>query len=116
MVETDTSPHPTNRPTWLLIAIGLGLLVAPVVGGVIWFFSGDAPDAVDLEETASAVDDTSAEEAAGSVDGIEGTWTVDTGLGDFRVTEETTATFAGFRVEEVLTTLGSTTASAALPR
>jgi hypothetical protein len=115
VVETDTSPNPTKRPPWLPIAIGLGLLVAAMVFGVIWFFSGDAPESVDLEETASAVDDTSAEGAGGNVDGIEGTWTVDTGVGDFSVTEETTATFAGFRVEEVLTTLGSTTAVGRTP-
>ena len=115
VAETDTSPNPTKRPPWLPIAIGLGLLVVAVIGGVIWFFGGDAPDAVDLEETASAVDNTTAEETTGSADGIEGTWTVDTGVGDFSVTEETTATFAGFRVEEVLTTLGSTTAVGRTP-
>jgi polyisoprenoid-binding protein YceI len=115
VVETDTSPNPTKRPPWLPIAIGLGLLVAAVVGGIIWFFGGDAPDAVDLEQTASAADDTSAAETAGAADGIEGTWAVDTGVGEFSVTEETTATFAGFRVEEVLTTLGSTTAVGRTP-
>jgi hypothetical protein len=59
----------------LPIAIGLGLLVAAVVGGIIWFFGGDAPDAVDLDQTASAADDTSSEETAGNADGIDGTWT-----------------------------------------
>jgi polyisoprenoid-binding protein YceI len=115
VVETDTSPNSTKRPPWLPIAIGLGLLIAAVVGGIIWFFGGDAPDAVDLEQTASAADDPSAEETAGSADGIDGNWTVDTGVGEFSVTEETTATFAGFRVEEVLTTLGSTTAVGRTP-
>ena len=33
---------------------------------------------------------------------------MDTTVGEFTVTEETTATFAGFRVEEVLESIGST--------
>jgi hypothetical protein len=68
-----------------------------------------------LEQTALAADDTSAEETAGNTDGIDGTWTVDTSVSEFSVTEETTATFAGFRVEEVLTTVGSTTAVGRTP-
>ena len=40
---------------------------------------------------------------------------MDTTVGEFTVTEETTATFAGFRVEEVLESIGSTTAVGRTP-
>ena len=82
------------------------------IGGLIWFFAGDAPAEVDLTETVSAVEESAVVE---TTDGIEGEWSVDTTVGEFTVTEETTATFAGFRVEEVLESIGSTTAVGRTP-
>lgn len=112
--KTSTSQAPAaaaNRP-WKALLIGLALIVVAGAAGLFWFFGGEAPAAVDLSATASEVSegievDTSS--SAGTT-GIAGTWTVDTSVGEFNVTEDTTATFAGFRVEEVLTSIGSTTA------
>ena len=41
--------------------------------------------------------------------GIEGAWTVDTETGEFDY-ETATGTFAGFRIQEELASIGSTTA------
>jgi polyisoprenoid-binding protein YceI len=126
VIETETaseSPASTSRRRLLPWVIGLGLIVVIAAGGLFWFFSGDAPAEVDLTETASAVTESSVTEtsatgaASGVVttDGIEGIWSVDTSVGEFTVTEETTATFAGFRVEEVLESIGSATAVGRTP-
>ncbi len=115
MIDTETaieSPTSGTRRRWLPWAIGLGLVVALVAGGLLWFFAGDAPAEVDLTETVSAVSTPSAVE---TTDGIDGGWSVDTNVGEFTVTDETTATFAGFRVEEVLESIGSTTAIGRTP-
>jgi len=109
--ETE-SPTGRKRNRWLPWAIGLGLIAAVASGGLFWFFAGGAPAEVDLTETVSAVDETAAVQTS---DGIEGEWSVDTSVGEFIVTDETTATFAGFRVEEVLESIGSTTAVGRTP-
>jgi polyisoprenoid-binding protein YceI len=121
MIDTKAnteSPSGETRRRWVPWAIGLGLIVVLVGGAMVWFFAGDAPAEVDLTETVSAVSESSIGETSASVattagvtaDGIEGTWSVDTTVGEFTVNGETTATFAGFRVEEVLESIGSTTA------
>ena len=46
---------------------------------------------------------------------MQGTWTVDTSVGEFTVTEDTEATFAGFRVNEVLDAIGETVAVGRTP-
>jgi len=115
MIDTETtteisSRHETRR--WLPWIIGLGLTAAVAIGGLIWFFAGDPPAEVDLTETVTAVQESMAVE---TTDGIEGEWSVDTTVGAFTVTEKTTATFAGFRVEEVLDSIGSATAVGRTP-
>jgi polyisoprenoid-binding protein YceI len=113
----------------------VGAIVIAVAGGLFWFFGGEAPAEVDLAATASSVaednDPGSASSAtekastdAGSTNdasneavstGVEGTWNVDTSQGEFTVEDTTTATFVGFRVEEVLNSIGSTTAVGRTP-
>ena len=46
--------------------------------------------------------------------GIAGTWTVDTSIGEFSF-EDSTGTFVGFRVQEELCGIGSTTAVGRTP-
>ncbi len=120
MLDTETEPAPTStrRRPWRWIALGAVLLIVVVAGAVVWFFSGDAPDQADLGETASAVTvspTTAGEVPAATAEGIEGTWTVDTSVGEFSVTENTTATFVGFRIEEELANIGSATAVGRTP-
>lgn len=113
MIETRTRPTETRRRWALPIAIVAGLIVIAVAGGLIWFFGGEAPGEVDLEATASSV--STGSDVSATLGGIEGTWSVDTSVGDFTLEETTTATFVGFRVEEVLNSIGSTTAVGRTP-
>lgn len=110
------SPGDTKTPFgWqvVLLASGLGI-VAAGVALLVWFLAGDEPGEVNLAETASAV---AGEEGAGATGpgGVEGTWMVDDTVGTFTVADETTATFAGFRVDEELTLIGSNTAVGRTP-
>lgn len=97
----------------------LGVIVLAVAGGLFWFFAGEAPAEVDLAATASSVAQSAgATEAISnpeSTTGIAGAWTVDVSVGDFTVEEATTATFVGFRVDEVLDSIGSATAVGRTP-
>lgn len=89
------------------IAIGVAVLLAAVVGaGLWWFLRDDAPPPVALDTAVESVDDTT----DGDDDaGIEGTWIVDTETGAFDF-ESATGTFAGFRIEEELASVGAATA------
>jgi polyisoprenoid-binding protein YceI len=118
MVSTKTDPANTQerkRPSRAFLVIGIAVvaLIIGIGGGLIWFFGGEAPDAVDLATTAAAVSETAA--ASSATETIGGTWSVDTNAGVFSVTEETTATFVGFRVDEVLASIGSTIAVGRTP-
>lgn len=114
--KTPSTGTPARRKALLIPLTVLAVIVLAIAGGLYWFFSGDAPAEVDLAATASSV--------AGEVDsgatnapstGIDGTWTVDASVGEFTVDDTTTATFVGFRVEEVLNSIGSTTAVGRTP-
>jgi polyisoprenoid-binding protein YceI len=88
-----------------------------------YFFGGSAPSEVDIDSAAAAVtttagtstDETSVTTAAATTEGVDGTWTVDTSVGEFSVTDDTAATFAGFRVNEILDAIGETVAVGRTP-
>jgi polyisoprenoid-binding protein YceI len=91
------------------VAGGVGLAIVVVVAaGLWWFLKDDAPPAVSLDRAAAAVQPSDGTGTA-STDGLDGTWTVDTTSGAFDF-ESATGTFAGFRVNENLSGIGSTTA------
>lgn len=70
--------------------------------------------AVDATEVAEATTPP-ADSVAAPADGvIDGTWSVDTSIGEFSF-EDSTGTFVGFRVEEELSAIGSTTAVGRTP-
>lgn len=102
-----------SRSVKLTIGGGVLVLITAAVF-VLWFFSGDAPAEVDLAQTASAMTQPE-DDSAADVGGIAGTWTVDDTVGSFTVDDETAATFAGFRVDEELASIGSTTAVGRTP-
>ncbi len=101
----------------LAIIVGLVLLVG---GGLWWFFGGNEPEAVSLDAATEQVaadqeeatddgqeyDDPDAE---GTTSDISGTWPLDTDTGEFDY-ESATGSFVGFRIEEELSGVGSTTA------
>ena len=110
---TDTQA-PKQRSRWRIPLIVAAVVVVAAAGGLYLFFSGDAPPEVDLEATAEAVTQASSTTVAAGGD-IDGEWSVDTTVGDFTVTEATTATFVGFRVDEELSGIGATTAVGRTP-
>lgn len=116
MVDTQSSARDgAGRSRWKVLLVLAGVVLVAAVGGLAWFFGGEAPAEVDLDATASAVAGDDAESTVVGVDGIEGEWTVTTEVGEFTVEGTTTATFVGFRVDEVLNSIGSTTAVGRTP-
>lgn len=102
-----------SRRRLLLVAGAIGAAVLGIGFALLWFFGGDPPEEVDLAATADAV--TEGSEPTVPVEGVDGTWVVDTSQGEFTVTDSTTATFVGFRVDEVLQSVGDTTAVGRTP-
>lgn len=99
--------------------IGAVVVVVLLIGVGAWYFlfRDDAPEAVNLDSATEQVtestqpdgstDDTTADTTAAA--GISGTWTVDTDSGSFDF-ESADGSFAGFRVQEELASIGSTEA------
>ncbi len=95
----------------------LAILAIALAGvGLWWFFKDDAPAEVSLAAATEQVTDDSVDATAtttagedSSPIGIDGTWTVDAETGDFDY-ESATGSFVGFRIEEELASIGSTTA------
>jgi polyisoprenoid-binding protein YceI len=101
-----------RRITLLVATLAVAVLLG--AAGVWWFLRDDAPAEVTLDAATEALADEGADAsdptaATGSGTGVEGTWTVDTASGDFDY-DSATGTFAGFRIEEELTAVGSSTA------
>ena len=112
-----------------IIGILVGLVVI-VVGGWYFFVRSDAPDAPDAESarealegeqtttTAPAATDTGGETPAttaapsGDSGDVSGTWTVDTTLGGDSIDDRS---FVGYKVDEVLASIGSATAFGRTP-
>lgn len=118
MVDTKTHKTTTStRRKMRAIPVSIvALVVLVAAGGLFWFFGGEPPAEVDLAATASSVaGDTDLEAATELSGGIDGTWAVDASVGEFTLDETTTSTFVGFRVEEVLNSIGSTTAVGRTP-
>lgn len=117
-LKVTTNPRRRSKRPPLII---LGVLVVGVAALLFYFFAGTAPSEVDIESAAAAVSTTAETEGttgattAAAIDGVQGTWTVDTSVGEFTVTEDTEATFAGFRVNEVLDAIGDTVAVGRTP-
>ncbi len=102
--------------TTLRITATLVAVLALIAGGFLWwFFAGDAPPEASLDEAVAGVEADAASTAEPTDGGtaspadITGTWTVDTESGAFDY-ESATGTFAGFRIDEELSGLGSVTA------
>lgn len=103
-----------------------GLLVVAAGAGLWWFLSGDEPEAVDLDTAASVLSTTTTApgedllpgpdpaEDPGTGAGVDGTWTVDTSIGEFSF-EDASSSFVGFRVAEELASIGATEAVGRTP-
>lgn len=127
------------------IAGGVVVLAALAGLGIWYFFKDDAPPPTNLADAAGQVREattttpsteatqstvtptdpvttdaaaeptpTAASATDATTSGVAGTWTVDTSIGSFSF-EDSTGTFVGFRVEEELSGIGSTTAVGRTP-
>ncbi len=87
------------------------VLVVAVGGGIWWYLRDDSPPPPSLDAAAESVSTTTT--AAGATaptsTDVNGTWEVDATTGDFDF-ESATGTYAGFRIQEELSSIGSTTA------
>ena len=95
------------------ILVGAVVVLALAVGGgLYYFFHNDNPEKVSLENAAKSVATTTTVAGAtttagsGTAPGIDGTWTVDDKSGSFDFSSAT-GTFAGFRIKENLSSVGS---------
>ncbi|HUG74298.1 MAG TPA: YceI family protein [Acidimicrobiia bacterium] len=119
-----TEPRRRLSRKWMATLVAVVVGAAAGAYGIYWFLSSDPPPPVDIGAIASTTtvvtapraptdeDPSDDSEALGSPDGE---WTVDTTVGEFAITEQTRATFVGFRVDEVLRSIGSTTAVGRTP-
>lgn len=130
-MRSTPSLQASPRRRLLLLAVGAGALALAATGAIVWlvWFSSQAPAAASLGDaigvlesaapSAAASPDasdspTATDDGASSApaDGVAGTWTVDASIGSFA---DYTSAFAGFRVDEVLSSIGSTTAIGRTP-
>jgi polyisoprenoid-binding protein YceI len=96
--------------TWKIVLAVAVVLVVAAGAGVWWFLRDDAPAKVSLENAAGGVTTTTnAAGEAATVTDANGTWVIDTSTGSFDF-ESATGTFAGFRIKEELSSIGSATA------
>jgi polyisoprenoid-binding protein YceI len=113
--STNTRPGASKRvgmARWKKLTIAGGAAVIALGAlGVWWFLRDDAPSAVNLDAAVGAVGTSGTAASAG---GVNGDWKVDTSVGQFDF-ENSTGTFVGFRVNEQLSGIGSTTAVGRTP-
>ncbi len=102
------------------VIAAVAAVVLLVVGFAGWYFlvRDDAPDAADIDTAGETLEEAaggSGSTGSGSTDGgggLDGTWAVDTSLGSF---EDFSSTWAGYRVEEELASIGTATAVGRTP-
>jgi polyisoprenoid-binding protein YceI len=114
MDDTDAPARRTRRRRRLLW-IGAPLLVVLVAAGfATWYlvFRDDAPPAVDIDTAAESVTSTTGAASGADPIPLTGTWTVDATVGDFA---DFTSSFAGYRVQEELVSIGAKTAVGRTP-
>jgi polyisoprenoid-binding protein YceI len=110
---------PAMSKSFKAVLAAVVLLVAAGGAFAFWFLRDDAPDEVDLDAAVDAVEDDdggsgTTGDTAGST-GIAGTWSVDGDSGTFDFTDTASGTFVGFRVNEELSAVGSSTAVGRTP-
>lgn len=123
MTLTTTKPNTPETPeqhevveSRRTIVFVVGALTLLVAAAGIWYFliREVAPAEVDSIEAAAARSEAAAEAGVADtpVTDISGTWNVNTSIGDFNegcLTEVCSSTFAGFRIDEVLSGIGDKT-------
>jgi len=102
-----TSSQMAGGRSRLPILIGIAVVAVLALGaaGIAYMFSGTAPAGVSLS--------TSSPGAQGGTGSLDGTWKVDTSIGSF---SDFSDSFVGYRVNENLAQVGSTTAVGRTPK
>jgi polyisoprenoid-binding protein YceI len=104
----------------LIIGGGIiGVFVVVGAAALYWYLNQPVPEEVSLEGAVAdiATTDSSSQSSTTSEAveiGVEGIWVVDTSIGDFSF-EDATSSFAGFRIDEELASIGATTAVGRTP-
>jgi polyisoprenoid-binding protein YceI len=88
----------------ILLVVGVVVIAAVGFGGWYFFIRDDAPPPAALGEC----DESGSADVDVSADDIQGTWTVATDNGS---PQDGTGTFAGYRIQEQLATIGANTAA-----
>jgi polyisoprenoid-binding protein YceI len=91
---------------WIGAAVGVAVVVGALGAVAFSYFGGSAPAEVSLSASAPAAS------KATTTGSFDGTWTIDTSSGSF---SDFSSTFAGYRVEEQLGTIGANTAVGRTP-
>lgn len=119
--ESDQEAEPGRSRRRLPLLVGLPLVVLVVAGGVgVWYFfiRDTSPDSPDIESAAESLEGGSGDEAssegASSDEGgdVEGTWAVDPDIGSF---DDFSGTYAGYRIDEELGSVGANEAVGRTP-
>lgn len=113
-VPVRPTPPAKKRHLWRWVAAAMIIVAAGGGAFVWWFLKDDAPVEVNIGQAAAQVDDASTAAAVSSSTAVDGTWSVDTSVGEFSY-EESTGTFVGFRIGEQLSGIGSTEAVGRTP-
>lgn len=113
--NAQSTTRSTGRSKRTALVVGLGIALLLAVAGAWYFLIREvAPVEVDSVEAAAARSE-AASSAGGAADtsaGIDGVWSVDTSVGQFDdgcLTGVCSSTFAGFRIDEVLSGFGDKT-------
>lgn len=119
----------SKRNKWLIAAAVAGVILVAGIVGFVFYVNQPVPEEVSLESAVAGVTEETLPEDAASEDtasttttspaaapgvGLDGAWTVDTSIGEFSF-EEATSSFVGFRIDEVLGSIGATQAVGRTP-
>jgi len=109
---TPAARSPRRSRTWWYVG-GAALLVVVLAGFGIWYFvfRDDSPPTVNIDRASESLDsrESGSSQAASAIDG---TWTIDPSIGTFA---DFTSSFAGYRVQEELASIGAQTAVGRTP-
>lgn len=101
---------------WIAAIVAVGVVAVAAFG--VWYFvlRDDSPAAVSIDRASDALDQGSgsgkSSSGSSAAAGLDGTWTVDDSIGSF---SDFTSSFAGFRVQEQLASIGAKTAVGRTP-